>query len=100
MTKANKYRWDIALGIVGPILTVAAILTGIWQFNVGESHRVAFEHDSKLWLERLNSYRTAASLAGNVVARAGTAKFDDAVSEFMAAYWGLMILVEDKAVEQ
>src|SRR6266571_3452179 len=100
MDESTKRRWDVGLGIVAPILTVAAIGIGVWQFNVGESHRVTFEHDSKLWLERLNAYRSVAELAGKVVSHADDAKFADAVRDFTAAYWGAMILVEDKAVEK
>jgi hypothetical protein len=100
MNEATKRRWDVGLGIIGPILTVAAILVGVWQFNVGESNRATFDHDSKLWLERLNAYRSVAELAGKVVAHADDAKFGDAVRDFTAAYWGTMILVEDKAVEK
>jgi hypothetical protein len=100
MNEATKRRWDVGLGIAGPIVTVAAILIGVWQFNTGESNRATFEHDSKLWLERLNAYRSVAELAGKVVAHVDDAKFADAVRDFTAAYWGTMILVEDKAVEK
>jgi hypothetical protein len=111
MTEATKRKWDVRLGIIAPILTCLTILIGVVQFNVGEENKVRLEYDlikqkdtvefnRKLWLERLNAYRSIAELAGKIIAHTDDAKLSELVRDFSAAYWGTMILVEDKPVEQ
>jgi hypothetical protein len=71
MTEATKRKWDVGLGIIAPILTCLTILVGVVQFNIGEQNKVRLEYDlikqkdtiefnRKLWLERLNAYRSIA----------------------------------------
>jgi hypothetical protein len=96
----------------GPVLTVAGILVGVWQFNAGERNRTNLEYQliekkdltefrRKLWLERLSSYKSVAGLAGEIAAYPKPDnKFDQLVRNFDSSYWGLMVLVEDKNVEQ
>jgi hypothetical protein len=111
MNEETKRDWDVGLGIAGPILTVGGILVGVWQFNAGERNKVELEHElvkqqdeiefkRKLWLDRLNTYRSVAELAGKITANTEDSKSKDYISEFTAAYWGTMILVEDGAVEK
>jgi hypothetical protein len=102
MTEATKRKWDVLLGIT--------IIIGVVQFNIGEENKVRLEYElikekdtvefnRRLWLERLNAYRSVAELAGKIIAHIGDDKLDDLVRDFSAAYWGTMILVEDKSVE-
>jgi hypothetical protein len=107
MDENKKRSWDVALGIIGPVLTVAAILVGVWQFNKGEEHRQheqalqsKIDFDRRAWLERMNAYRSVAELAGKVIAHIDDKKREDAIRDFKSAYWGTMILVEDKEVEE
>lgn len=112
MNEESKRRWDLRLGIVAPILTVAGLLTGVWQFNRGEENRTKLEYQlldrkdkiefqRKLWLERLSTYKTIAEQAGKIATTEKTDKrFKEFVRGFDASYWGLMIFVEDAAVEQ
>lgn len=100
MDEAVKRRWEVWLGIVGPILTVSGILVGVWQFNVGEARKAAYEHASKLWLQRVETYTSVAKLAGKIAVHSDDQSFSKAVDEFMSAYWGDMILVEDSNVEK
>jgi hypothetical protein len=100
VTEARKRVWDVWLGIIAPILTVVGILVGVHQFNVGEANKNTIEFERKLWLERLAAYRSIAQLAGKIVTHANDKDFGDLVQQFTAAYWGTMILVEDKDVEQ
>jgi hypothetical protein len=110
MDEERKRDWDIRLGIAGPLLTVSGILVGVWQFNAGERNKVELQYElvkqqddvefrRKLWLERLNAYRSVAELAGKIAANADDPKFKDYIRDFTAAYWGTMIFVEDDAVE-
>ena len=111
MNEATKRRWDVWLGIVAPVLTVIGILVGVRQFNAGEENRRELQQKAmvhkddmdfrrKLWLERLNAYRSVAELSGKIIAQADGEKFKDAVRDLTATYWGAMILVEDAAVEE
>ena len=111
MNEDNKRTWDVWLGAVAPLLTVTGIMVGVWQFNVSEDHRRQVERDSiiqkddvefrrKLWLERLETYRAVATMAGKIASAPAEKERDKAVSDFEGAYWGTMVLVEDKSVEK
>jgi hypothetical protein len=110
--EASKRRWEVGIGFAGSVLTVVGILVGVWQFTQGEQNKVRLESalvlrkdeiefQRRLWLERLTTYRAVAETAGKIVARIDDpATMKEALREFNAAYWGAMILVEDKAVEK
>jgi hypothetical protein len=111
MDETKKRVWDVRLGIVGPALTVAGLLLGVWQFNAGQEDRRKLELESaikkddlefrrRLWLERLTTYRAVAETAGKIVAAENEVERKKFVREFTAAYWGAMILVEDRSVEK
>jgi hypothetical protein len=70
------------LGIAAPLLTVAGLLVGVWEFNRGERNRVVLENQlllqkdtiefqRKLWLEKLDAYRALVILAGKIASAAG-----------------------------
>jgi hypothetical protein len=108
----KKRAWDVALGIVTPIVTIVGLLIGVWQFNAGEANKVKLEYDSaehkdriefrrRLWTERLSTYRAVAELAGRIVAASDDRKsFDTLARQFTALYWGTSVIAEDKPVEQ
>lgn len=111
MDEDKKRLWDVRLGVVAPLLTVIGILIGVWQFNAGEEHRRSLESASaiqkddiefhrKLWLEKLDTYKAVSAIAGRVIATPPGPARDKAAQDFISAYWGAMILVEDKAVEK
>jgi hypothetical protein len=107
MDQNKKQTWDIWLGVIGRILTAATILIGVWRFNVGQKdrqqeqiHQEEIDFQRRAWLERMNAYRSVAELAGKVIAHIDDNKGKDSIRDFEAAYWGTMILVEDKAVEK
>ena len=100
MTEASKRAWDIWLGVAAPLVTVAGILVGVWQFNAGEANKTTIEFQRQLWMERLTAYRSIAELAGKIVAHADDKSLNDLAQQFTSAYWGNMIFVEDKQVEQ
>jgi len=60
---------------------------------------IAFQR--QLWLERLATYRKIAEVAGAVIANVSDKKkMEESVLQFTSLYWGAMILVKDKNVEQ
>jgi hypothetical protein len=112
MDDESKRTWDVRLGLVAPVLTVAGLLVGVWQFNRGETDRTQLEYQllekkdkidfqRKLWLERLSTYKSIAEQAGKIATTDKNDKrFKEYVQSFDASYWGLMIFVEDASVEQ
>ena len=69
------------------------------EFELQErANRVAFCRD--LWLERLVVYRQVAATVGAFLAELDDSVQKRTVNEFLAAYWGPMLLVEDEAVRQ
>lgn len=112
MTEDQKRIWDVGLGIVAPVLTVAGILVGVWSFIEGDKNKTRLEYkllaqqsainfQRELWKEQLNTYKEISKLAGQIAAHDGNAnQFKKLVSQFRTLYWGLMILIEDKLVEE
>jgi hypothetical protein len=111
ITEARKRRWDVGIGVASSLITVIGILVGVWQFNRGEENKARLESDllkardtleykRKLWLERLATYQSVADVAGKIAACSPKdKKLGNLIDTFMAQYWGAMILVEDKDVE-
>lgn len=99
MDETAKRRWDVWLGIVGPIITVAGVLVGVWQYIDGEERKAAYEHASRLWTKRLETYSEVAKQAGRIAAPSSPESAKAAFDEFMSLYWGEMILIEDPEVE-
>ena len=108
MDEGTKRRWDVRLGIVAPILTLVSVVVGVWQFNAGEAHRREadfrnallkddIEFRRKLWLERLDRYRAVSEMAGRIAALPPGKARAEIELQFESAYWGTMMLVEDKA---
>lgn len=119
MDEARKRYWDVALGILAPLVTVAGLLVGVWQFNAGERNKVRLENElqthkdiaefqRKLWLEKLDAYKSIVVLAGKIAAAADqhdehpSAKpsIDDLWRELTAAYWSQGLFLEDKGVTE
>jgi hypothetical protein len=110
MDEDRKRGWDVRFALVAPLVTVIGILVGVWQFNSGENNRrqdsataeeqrdtIAFKR--RLWQEKLDTYQKVTELAGQIVATSGAGQAA-AYKDFQSAYWGAMVLVEDKPVEE
>ncbi|MFM0557730.1 hypothetical protein P0D69_43360 [Paraburkholderia sediminicola] len=114
MDEDKKRNWDVWLAALAPVITVAGILVGVWQFNAGERNRVVLENElltkkdeiefhRKLWLEKLDTYRSIVTLAGKIAAATDSGHVDQKnfnvlISQLVAAYWGQSIFVEDSDV--
>lgn len=110
MDEERKRSWEVRLGIVAPLLTMIGILIGVWQFNTGEEHRRVENAESalykdeiefrrRLWLERLEAYKSASEIAGTIIATPPGPDRDKASRDFLRAYWGSMVLFQDRSVE-
>lgn len=116
MNESTKNRWDVIVAWVGMAVTAITVLVGVffglYQFKEGEINKVKLENQlltqkdeiafqRQLWLERLATYRKVAEAAGAIIANANDSKkMADNVAQFTSLYWGTMIFVEDKSVEQ
>jgi hypothetical protein len=109
--EAAKRLWDVRLAAVAPVLTIAGIIVGVWQYTDGQQEKArlesklliekdTIEFQRRLWLDRLQACRSIAELAGKIVTHSDQTKFDELAREFLATYWGTMILVQNKPVEQ
>jgi hypothetical protein len=90
------------------------LLLGVWQFNKGERDRVKLENrllvqkdtiefHRKLWLEKLDTYRSLVTLAGKISAAVNDRTqvpdgIDVLTRELTSAYWGQTVFVEDEEV--
>lgn len=118
MDEAAKRTWDVRLGILGPIITVAGVLVGVWEFNAGEDERRKSEQAARLdqihlemrkddleyrrllRQQQLQTYTTISTLVGKIAATPAGPARQNAAQAFEAAYWGAMVMVEDPAVQQ
>ncbi len=108
MDEATKHRWDVGLGIITPVLTVAAIVWGVWKFTTEQTHQTellvrsnTIEFERNLWKQQLDTYASIADVVGQIATNAEDgAALKEPVKKFKSLYWGAMILVEDEAVEE
>lgn len=110
LTEGRKRFWDANISLITTLVAVIGAVTSVLQFNKGERDKIELEYASlrekdrldfnrKVWLERLETYRSTAEAAGKIAAEPNTGKqFDADLQAFDAAYWGRMILVEDPIV--
>ena len=112
MTEEQKRVWDVCIAIATGIVAVITIFVGLYQFNKGEENKVRLENQllqrkddiafrRQLWQERLTTYQKIAESVGAIVANIDDkGELKKNVAQFTALYWGVMIFVEDKQVEQ
>ena len=110
MNEENYRRWDIAVKIVGPVLTVAGILIGAWQFTTEQAAQMQRLHDQtvagdkaefkhRTWEKQAEVYSKISNIAGRIAAspdKSDKAKFNKEVNEFNNLYWGALIYVKDE----
>ena len=98
---SKKGYWDTLIGAAGPLVTVGAIVVGIWQFEKGENDRAKENFNQQLFLQRISACQKVAEASGEIAAtiRASAIRRDQLAEQFNAYYWGLMALVEDQKVE-
>lgn len=112
MNEETYRKWDIGLKIVAPILTVAGLLIGVWQFSreqaaqlerqyqlIAENDRNEFKR--KAWEKQLDVYTKVSGVVGRIAS--GDQSKDQMkkdIDQFNSLYWGDMIYVEDEAVEK
>ena len=112
MDDATYKTWDLRLKIIAPILTIAGLLIGVWQFTKGQAaqlerqYQLSAENDRmefkrRVWEKQQEAYMKISSVVGRIAS--GNQRKEELIKDitaFDSLYWGEMIYVEDKAVEQ
>jgi hypothetical protein len=112
MDDATYKTWDLRLKIIAPILTIAGLLIGVWQFTKGQSaqlerqYQLSAESDRmefkrRVWEKQQEAYMKISSVVGRIAS--GNQSKEELMKDIIAfdsLYWGEMIYVEDKTVEQ
>lgn len=112
MDEPTYRRWDVGLKIVAPILTVAALLVGVWQFTSGQAaqlerqYQLIAENDrlefkQRVWEKQLDTYMKISGVVGRIASgNQSKGELMKDIDQFNSLYWGDMIYVEDEAVEK
>lgn len=107
MDEAINRRWDVGLRIVAPMIAIAGILVGLWQFMTEESRRAELDFERRLWLQELEAYRTLAADIGAIVSALSDDEkivdedqFAAGTQRFRAAFWGYLLLLDQPDVER
>jgi hypothetical protein len=105
-------KWDVGLKIIAPILAVAGLLAGVWQFTreqaaqlerqyqlIAENDRLEFKR--KVWEKQLDVYMKVSNVVGRLASgNQSKDQLTKEIEQFDSLYWGDMIYVEDEAVEK
>jgi hypothetical protein len=112
MTEETYRKWDIAVKVAAPIVTVAGIVIGVWQFSRDQSAQLErqylliaqndrLEFKRKTWEKQLEVYTKIGEVVGRIAgADLSKDKLLREIEQFDTLYSGNMIFVEDAAVEQ
>ena len=112
MDDATYKTWDLRLKLIAPILTIAGLLVGVWQFTEGQSaqlerqYQLAADNDRmefkrRVWEKQQEAYMKISSVVGKIAS--GNQSKEELMKDitlFDSLYWGEMIYVEDEAVEK
>lgn len=111
MNEERHRKWDITIKAVAPIVTVLGLFVGIWQFTrsqsaqlereyalLGEKDRL--EYKRRTWEKQAEVYTKVSNVVGRIASQDLTeTELNKLLTEFYSLYWGDMIYVEDKKVE-
>ncbi len=114
MNEETYRRWDITAKFIAPILTVAGILVGVWQFSTEQSAQLQRQRDQiatgdkldfkrRIWEKQLAVYSRLSNVVGKIASaryKNNKEKFGKDIDEFYGIYWGDMVYVKDDRVEQ
>jgi hypothetical protein len=111
MTEERYRRYELILKALAPVLTVAGILLGVWEFQAGERNQRerdlrsiaiqdSLEFKRKIWEQQLSVYRDLSNTIGQIASSTNTAAFGTAAAKFEEMYWGAAVFTEDREVEQ
>jgi hypothetical protein len=98
---ARRTSWETVISALAPVVTIAGIVAGVWQFERGENDRAKEAFNQQLFLQRISACQKVAEVSGEIAATTASsrARRDQLAEQFNAYYWGLMALVEDANVE-
>ncbi|HJP64202.1 MAG TPA: hypothetical protein VJ844_12220 [Mucilaginibacter sp.] len=100
MKEETYKKWDLFIKIFGFLATALSISIGVIQFNRQQRAAIELELNKNFWQAQNQVYTSICNNAGNMIA-----DIDDSLSfakdkkDFISAYYGQMILVEDNTVD-
>ncbi|MGY2134470.1 hypothetical protein ACW9KT_19740 [Hymenobacter sp. HD11105] len=99
-TKTTADKVDLWVKIAAPLLTVAGLICGVWQYQHQQAFNDAQEFRRKTWEKRLEAYTELGKVAAQLVAAApDQQRFDSLSSHFDEIYWGKLPLFDNQRVE-
>ena len=112
MTLTTKEKWDVFIGVVGALFAGLSIVASVLIYQYGNDAAIQKEYDliavqsrtdyrRQLWHDLRATYKALAQNLGRMAAELdATGKISDGTrSDFNAAYWGTLILVETEDVQ-
>jgi hypothetical protein len=95
----HSHKVDVIIKIITPLITIAGIYIGAWEFTNQQRNNDRQEFKRKIWERQLDAYTELTSLAGNILSRQDE---DTAVKrlakEFDLVSWSNISLI-DSSVE-
>jgi hypothetical protein len=90
---------DILIKILTPIITIAGLLIGIWQFNVEQADKDKLEFKRRVWEKQLDAYTNIATITSKIVTENNKIAKDSLSREFEQLYWGKLPLFDDNSIQ-
>jgi hypothetical protein len=106
ITAPGKKKTDIkgaietTIKIIAPVITIAGLLVGVWQFSNQQTYNDKMEFKRKVWEKRLDAYTEIADIMSKIVTETKREKVDSLSGKFEQLYWGKLPLFEDSLVEK
>jgi hypothetical protein len=91
---------ETTIKIIAPLITVAGLLIGVWQFTAQQTYNDKMEFKRKVWEKRLDAYSEMADVMSKIVTEDNQFKKDSLGKKFEQLYWGKLPLFEDSLVEK
>lgn len=102
MDEAKKRNWEVGIGLLTPVIAIAGLLVGIWQFSSGQEKAAEAAFARELFLRKLEACSSLAGVVSEVLtesANRSATQLDEQTRGFEHAFWGNMILFADPTVE-
>lgn len=112
MALSTKEKWDVTIGLIGALFVGLSILVSVFVYLHGNEEAIRREHEltanrnrvdyeRRLWDELRATYATLAQTLGRMASEldATSVVSVGTRSDFNAAYWGTLTLVESECVQ-